>query len=572
MDKNSQKNIDYLYQLSHQLLLRLKIPHTTAYLKEVVSDWYYIRIGMSTDPPASLSDIQVTDPFSPNNLAIVLVDVLTIFQIKVSITDNIPFDSEYSIFIIPSEQKLADTPLLLYGFPKENKNHLTLLFPFSFHPKKKYKVDNMYEFVLSFHTTSHSREPDYSIHKRKKRFQFAGILILIGTALTWLWYTFYSGFYNNYTQQLSPLLILHTLAIIICYQLYQIENSNHYGSSFLQKVCTRGKSFGCADVLSSPGSKIGGILSLTSVGFVFFMSNLLWLLLGIFTNMSERILPWLFWIYLCTLPFTLYALLYQRFIIKKWCILCLTVTVLIWFTFFYLWIIEIPLQSLSISVIFYWLNILIVTGIFTFVLTKLHATRENLSDLKYQLLSQQADYSTFIHQLKRWPTLMHSHLPGDIQLGNNNKPILLSIVSPTCVHCFHHYTLMKQWLHWMNDEISIVFRLSVIEKTAPLLEDIILLLEQNKINEADSYLNRWFQHSNKITVEEYHAQNTYMHEPATDNIKNILSEIIQWHNTYPLPTPTMFYKGHQIPPFYSNMSILQYLIQTDLEQTNADEN
>lgn len=572
MDKNSQKNIDYLYQLSHQLLLRLKISHTTSYLKEVIATWYHIRIGMNTDPPASLSDIKVTDPFSPNNLAIVLIDVLTTFQIKVSITDTVPLDSENNLFIIPSEKKISETPLQLYNFPNENKNHLRLLFPFSSLSDDKYKVDHMHEFVLSFHTTPHSGEPDYRNHKIKNIYQFTGLLIIIGTAVTWLVYAFSSGFYDHHSLWLSPLLILHALAMIVCYQLYQIENSNHYGSSFIQKVCAQGKSFGCADVLSSPGSKIGGVVSLTTVGFVFFTSNFLWVLLGIFTNINKVTLLWLFWVYLFTLPFTLYSIFYQRFIIKKWCMLCLTIVVLLWLTFFYLWILNIPLQSPSISVIFYWFIVCVLAGIFTFLLTKLHATREKLLDLKYQLLSQQADYSSFIHQLKRWPTLLHMHLPGDIQLGNSSKPILLSIISPTCIHCFHHYQLMKQWLHWMNDEICIIFRLSVTERNASLLEDIMVLLEQNKINEADSYLNTWFQYSNKKTTEEYHAQNSCTQEPISENIKNTLPKLIQWHNIYPLPTPTMFYKGHQIPPFYSDMRILQHLIQTDVEQTITDEN
>lgn len=96
-----------------------------------------------------------------------------------------------------------------------------------------------------------------------------------------------------------------------------------------ESFCNKKASFDCNKVLNSNASRIFNKVSLTDVGFVYFAAGLFAIMLGVFSGMHSSILLGLFYVSVIGTPFVLYSVLYQKYVVKKWCPLCLGVMGLI---------------------------------------------------------------------------------------------------------------------------------------------------------------------------------------------------------------------------------------------------
>lgn len=99
---------------------------------------------------------------------------------------------------------------------------------------------------------------------------------------------------------------------------YEVDSHN----PLLNQICTAGKKINCGAILQSGASKIIGI-SWSSIGFSYFASLLILLIFGGFDN--NDILYMLSWGSMLALPYLLFSIYYQWRIAKQWCILCLSV-------------------------------------------------------------------------------------------------------------------------------------------------------------------------------------------------------------------------------------------------------
>ena len=70
-----------------------------------------------------------------------------------------------------------------------------------------------------------------------------------------------------------------------------------------------------------------GIISWAELGAALFASMLLWVTVA---PLSDEWLPPLWWLSMFVLPFTLWSLLSQAFIIRKWCLFCCALVFLLW--------------------------------------------------------------------------------------------------------------------------------------------------------------------------------------------------------------------------------------------------
>lgn len=86
------------------------------------------------------------------------------------------------------------------------------------------------------------------------------------------------------------------------------------------------KAFSCDAVLNSKASKLFGIIKMSDIGIVYFMGGLV-LLLFSFYGMTEvqKTLDMTSFLSVCSFPYIIFSLSYQRLKVKKWCPLCLGV-------------------------------------------------------------------------------------------------------------------------------------------------------------------------------------------------------------------------------------------------------
>lgn len=94
------------------------------------------------------------------------------------------------------------------------------------------------------------------------------------------------------------------------------------------RVCGVLQKHGCDTVLEQKASKFFGLFGWSEVGLSYFFITTLIMLL-----FPEQ-LHYLALINGCCLPFTVWSITYQKFVIKTWCTLCVTTQCLLWAQFF----------------------------------------------------------------------------------------------------------------------------------------------------------------------------------------------------------------------------------------------
>lgn len=93
------------------------------------------------------------------------------------------------------------------------------------------------------------------------------------------------------------------------------------GNPLLKQICSGIQKANCSAVLNTKAASIGGILTWSEVGFIYFASSLLFLtFVGI-----NNVLSILNLFSMLALPYIFYSIYYQWKVAKQWCVLCLAV-------------------------------------------------------------------------------------------------------------------------------------------------------------------------------------------------------------------------------------------------------
>jgi len=120
--------------------------------------------------------------------------------------------------------------------------------------------------------------------------------------------------------------ILSLIGVVISVFIVQYDlGLNHVP---FDKICSGNRGGNkCADVINSPDTKLFGV-QLSDLCIVYFSGiSLAWLILSFIDNSNYFFIVTLS---IASLPFTIYSIYYQYAISKKWCILCLIVSVILW--------------------------------------------------------------------------------------------------------------------------------------------------------------------------------------------------------------------------------------------------
>ncbi len=182
--------------------------------------------------------------------------------------------------------------------------------------------------ALAIENVDGAGEPDYK-EKRKKeikenvfKYAFAGAcaaLLTILLCFSWV---------NDSCLPLLPKFLLLLVNAAGCYIGYTlIRQEKRQPSRLVQKFCKAGKNIDCHQVTASPYSKLFGIVSWAELGMAYFTTVILWMIIA--PAGSDWLGP-LWWFLLVPLPFTVWSLFTQAFLIRKWCLFCCAIVLLLW--------------------------------------------------------------------------------------------------------------------------------------------------------------------------------------------------------------------------------------------------
>lgn len=222
----------------------------------------------------------------------------------------------------------------------------------------------------------------------------------------------------------------------------------------LKKICSAGSTRSdCSAVLNSSASKLFSILSWADVGLVYFCGSYLYLTIAPYDSLF--FLP-LSLLSALTLPYTVFSIFYQWRVVKQWCILCLTIQVILLLQFAIgLFTGHFNLATLNswrhmpwLSV---WMAFFIPATSWAFIKPYLYKSRD-AENIKKELNKFKSNRDIFHHLLLQDVPVMNAAGEAGITLGDpSSSDSIILVTNPFCDACGAAHAELEQLLHTRND-------------------------------------------------------------------------------------------------------------------------
>ncbi len=332
------------------------------------------------------------------------------------------------------------------------------------------------------------------LNRLRLPFFVVGLLVILGVMG---FETFQKiSFHNN--QLYYILLLSKTIGLTFSAMLvwYSFDATN----SFLQSVCIFNNKSNCDSILNAPAAKLFGWISWAEIGFFYFSGGFLALLFD-----GVRAIPFIQILGVMVMPFTLWSVYYQGFVVRKWCVLCLGIQVLFWIEFLFNWPINTGLPAtFSYKIV---LIAFLVTPVLWVLIKGLLIKSLRADGLYFEL--QKLKFNTdFVNTIFSKEAFLPPFFDGmqTIQLGNNDAGNhLLLILSPGCGSCRQSYFAAKRLVE--NDgnikiDIVLAASMAVHDEGGRVASQI--LGQANGID-TKTALDEWFNDNNK-DIEKWEAK------------------------------------------------------------------
>ena len=354
------------------------------------------------------------------------------------------------------------------------------------------------------------------------------------------------GFLTTFRQEysLNRVFYLGTLCLGILTSI-AILYKEQFNEHFLERICHLGQAVNCNKVLHSKGANIAG----TSLGE---LSLLYFTVLFLFSAIQSQDFYGI--AVICNVAavcFTIYSIIYQSFIIRKGCILCMLVNLIIWSNAAILCITAngvIENFSIISTLTFAAIGcISLIIGIAFSIYRKEYKEKNLLRARQSTLLSS----ITFQKLLELQPSI-NGTIPPDLTINNHlsGKNHLLIITNPNCANC-------KQ-IHPYVKELASIVPISLILITHPgdkagkqATEIILTAYLQKGWNKAMQMLEEWF-NFHKIKEAGNYTITPQIEDLRRKQVAYCLEQKID-------QTPLLITDGHYIPEVYS-ISDLRYVL------------
>jgi thiol-disulfide isomerase/thioredoxin len=327
-----------------------------------------------------------------------------------------------------------------------------------------------------------------------------------------------------------------------------------------------GKKVNCSAVLSSRLSKIGGGLSWSEAGFVYFSGGFLLL-----TISGAAALPFIYWLNIFSLPYIIFSLGYQAFKIRQWCLLCLIVQFLLLSEFlsavFAYPAIPFPAPEFTAdSLILLFLSFFLPAFAWFFARPFIYGAKAK-SDLQYQLARFKNSTDIFNAMLSNQPAIDGDTTGLGITIGDPHaKNTLIKVCNPYCGPCAKAHPKIDDLItHNPNWKVQIIFSAKVNEDELKFItvSHLMAIAEKSEKENQEwlkaQALHDWYSLSPSNTDKYRDFAIKY---PLNGEIKQQEAKVqamYEWcKKNAVMFTPTFFVNGHRLPEQYE-VTDLQHL-------------
>jgi uncharacterized membrane protein len=415
-----------------------------------------------------------------------------------------------------------------------------------------------------------SGEKDYALNRKKQFINNLRLPFMVTALLVLVIATVTTGYLTHFAEITTwlPLLIVKSVGIGLGV-LLMIEHLDKF-NPVVNKLCGFSTKTSCKEVTESPAGTFFGWLSMGEVGLFYFVGGFLALTFSLFAADMQTVLVFLAILTLTTLPYTLFSIVYQATVVKKYCPLCIAVMALFWVEFA-IFISTQPLEIPSISItinaisLILWgflLPIIVWLGFKpTVIATKeIPTLKKTVSIFKGEpkimdaLLSQEKPVST-------------EQLAGDLVLGDPNSPIsIIMVSSPFCGHCTPAFNALEKLISEFPEGVKVMIRIWDGGKRDVTKQ---LISFANKPELAEKALHAWYIQKNK-DAESWMQQFATTEPVDSEIIEQQLDEISEWCKANEVSgTPAFFINGRKMP-LTLKITDLKYFLRALFEE--AEEN
>ncbi len=335
-------------------------------------------------------------------------------------------------------------------------------------------------------------------------------------------------------------------------------------SKILDKFCSgRSKKTDCDAVLDSKGATILGLFKLSDVGLVYFGCLILsWLIIALngFHITSAIVL-----ISLLVIPFTVYSIYYQWFVVKSWCPLCLTIVGVLWAQFAVsIFMIDWGnLYAINISYIYVAESLLAVLSIWI-IIYPLLIKKQQFEKLEIEHIKFKRNFKLFEAVLKLNPQLNTKiSFSKELVFGSKNGSQLLEIMvvtNPMCGFCKESHQLVEKILNKEYSDVQIIIRFNVRvdDVNSNGTKIAIKILELYHTTNEKKCLNALSDIYSKMSAEDWLSK---WGEATSNEYIAILKDEKEWCGNNKINfTPAILINGYQYPSQgYDKMDLLFFM-------------
>lgn len=240
--------------------------------------------------------------------------------------------------------------------------------------------------------------------------------------------------------------ILSAFGILL--SIFIIQEDIGRPNPFIAKTCNSvNKSFSCSSVIKSNKTNLAFGVTFADLPILFFSSS--FLVLGLGANNFNII----GFISVLSLPILFYTFYLQKFILKKWCVLCLLSGVVVFSqSLLYLY----HPDYFSFNSIFIFLIILISLILLWILLKELLRKSSSLSDKIFELNRFKRDFYIFKTLYSKMEITNSTEKLQGIEIGKKEADIQIDLfLSPSCEFCYETYSYAHKLLELYPDKVKL---------------------------------------------------------------------------------------------------------------------
>lgn len=347
---------------------------------------------------------------------------------------------------------------------------------------------------------------------------------------------------RNYSAGMSLYLLTLCIGVLISSAILYKETVN---SRFLHRFCHIGKTIDCNEVLHSKGSHIIG-MGLGELSLLYFSVLLLFTLICPYEFYCINVIC-----SIIALGFTFYSVIYQLFIIRKGCMLCMLINLTTWSSCIILYILQGQFnREFSLSTMFSFIAIACICLVVWLQIRALLKIKEEGKQLKVQFsnLLNPDSFQKLLFAETQIGAMVNKEIALHNQISSTTQ--LMIVTNPNCKNCAKMHSHIKEIAS--NVSISLILltfpKDGIGEKVA---KTIIATYRTDGWEQAIAALEEWNKNHNTKEIDKYAI--------TVEEQRIWKQQQIYCSQQHISQTPSIIVDGYYVPEFYQ-LKELKYVL------------